>query len=240
MVDILRSMMYTIANEPQAMRVKAITMTTFRPLTLENILDNDAAEATAAAEATVISESCELAPLSYAALRALRGTSALGEALAQLADELVRPQAVRFLVERKAATGVTWGWGDVDDIEARFRRVIDATRREQLARRIGAAQAAKIGEMLSEEARPAPAPATSGQSRYILRLILDLSGSAFEAEMEAALSAAGVSTSYVSWAEALEVAQLTIPVACRLIAALLRLRDLDERGCDGEVVAQAA
>lgn len=133
-----------------------MTRITRRELTLKNILDRDAALARQDAEAAVVAESCELAPLSYAALLALRGTPALGEALAALPEHLVRPQAVRFLVERRAATGALWGWGDVDDVEARFRRLIGATRAEQLARRIGEAQAAKIAEMLREEpARPA-------------------------------------------------------------------------------------
>lgn len=127
------------------------TRTSHQQRTVEAIVESDRRAAVASAEATVIATSCELAPFSYAALRALKGTPALGEALAGLADELVRPQVIRFLVERRAATGALWGWGDVDAVEAAFRRLIATTRAEQLARRIGAAQAAKIAEMLKGE-----------------------------------------------------------------------------------------
>lgn len=119
--------------------------------TVEAIVETDRRQAAAAAESRYVAESCELAPLSYAAMLLLRGTPALGEALAALADELVRPQVVRFLVERRRATGALWGWGDVDEVEAKFRRLIAATRAEQLAARIGAAQAAKIAAMLRVE-----------------------------------------------------------------------------------------
>lgn len=130
------------------------TRTSHQQRTVEAIVESDRRAAVASAEAKVISESCELAPLSYAALRLLKGTPALGEALAKLPDELVRPQAIRFLVERRKATGAAWGWGDVDQVEAAFRRLINTTRAEQLAARIGAAQAAKIAQMIREEETP--------------------------------------------------------------------------------------
>lgn len=228
-----------------------MTRITRRELTLQNILESDRRQAEARAEAAVVAESCELAPLSYAALLALRGTPQLGEALAELPEHLVRPQAVRFLVERRAATGALWGWGDVDDVEARFRRLIGATRAEQLARRIGEAQARKIAEMMDapkhtpsvlarRAEEPEASPATEAQRRFVLRLTLDLLGSPYEADLEATLAAAGVPTNRRSWAEALEVAGLTAPAASRLISSLLRLRELDERGCDDEVVVQQA
>lgn len=75
---------------------------------------------------------------------------------------------------------------------------------------------------------PTPTGASLSQIRYILRLILDLTASPFAGDMDAALAAAGVPLTYVSWAEALEVAQLTTAAASRLIAALIRLRQLDE------------
>jgi hypothetical protein len=119
--------------------------------TVEAIVETDRRLAADNAERVYVAESCELAPLSYEAMRLLRGTPALGEALAALADDLVRAQVVRFLVERRAATGALWGWGDVDDVEGAFRRLIATTRGEQLAARIGRAQARKIAEMMQEE-----------------------------------------------------------------------------------------
>jgi hypothetical protein len=116
--------------------------------TVEAIVETDRRVAKANAEEKVIAESVETAPLSYLAMRAMKGTPALGEALAALPDELVRAQAVRFLVERRAETGALWGWGDVDEVEAAFRRCIAATRAAQLAARIGLAQARKIAEMM--------------------------------------------------------------------------------------------
>lgn len=132
-------------------------MTTIDPRTHAAILASDAAQARAAAEASVITESCETAPLSYDAMRAAHDAGTLAGLLAELPEHLVRPQAVRFLVERRAATGALWGWGDVDDVERRFRRVIDAERREQLARRIGQAQAAALARAF-HQAAPEPIP----------------------------------------------------------------------------------
>jgi hypothetical protein len=137
------------------------TRTSHQQRTVEAIVETDRRQAADAAEQRYVAESCELAPLSYDTMRAMRGTPALGEALVALADDLVRPQVVRFLVERRAATGALWGWGDVDAVEAAFRRLITTTRGQQLAARIGLAQARKIAEMLREEEETVSEPETT-------------------------------------------------------------------------------
>lgn len=71
------------------------------------------------------------------------------------------------------------------------------------------------------------APATLSQTRYVLALILELSGGSFAQSMEAALAAEGVPTDRTSWIEAVAAAGLTVPSATRLISALLRLKALD-------------
>lgn len=70
--------------------------------------------------------------------------------------------------------------------------------------------------------------ASAHQTRYVLRLVLDLLGSEFEAHLEAALAGERVPLNRTSWAEALEAAELTKAAASRLISALLRLKALDE------------
>ena len=122
--------------------------------TIANIVETDRAEAQAAAQARYIADAVELAPLSLADARALG--SGLGAALAGLAEHLIRPQAVRFLVER----GQPWGWGDVDTTEARIRAKIAEARAAQLAARIGQAQAAALSRMARGE-QPAPAEPTT-------------------------------------------------------------------------------
>lgn len=76
--------------------------------------------------------------------------------------------------------------------------------------------------------QPETRPMSDHQRRYILALILELSGGPFAANMEAALAAAGVPLTLRSWYEALEVAHLTTVTASGLIGALLRLKALDD------------
>lgn len=117
--------------------------------TLAAILDADKARAEARAEASVIAESCELAPLSYADLKALPA-GGLGAALVNLPDELVRAQAIRLLAERGKATGRFWGWGDVDTLEAWLAAQIAQARAAALAARVGAETAQRIADLIKE------------------------------------------------------------------------------------------
>lgn len=96
-------------------------MTTYDPRTLTDILDTDARRAADAADAAVIAQALELAPLSWSDARSLPAVG-IGPALAGCDDVTIRLQAIRFLAERRKP----WGWGDVDTLEAWLRRQIAA------------------------------------------------------------------------------------------------------------------
>lgn len=126
-------------------------MTTRDARTLDSILDRDAALARQDAEASVIAEALELAPLSYAALGALPA-GGVGVALVDLPEHLVRPQALRLLAERGKATGRLWGWGEVDRLEAWLREQIAAARRARLAAQVGLVAAARLALVVRQAA----------------------------------------------------------------------------------------
>lgn len=138
-------------------------MTTKRERTLTEIVETDRRQAAARAEESVIAESCELAPLSYADLKSLP-EGGVGAALINLPDELVRAQAIRLLVERGKLAGKFWGWGDVDTLATWLRSQIAQARAADLAARVGPEQAQRIADLITkettvEETHALPAPA---------------------------------------------------------------------------------
>jgi hypothetical protein len=135
--------------------------------TIEAIVETDRRIAVQNAEIAVIDTSCELAPLSYADLRALP-VGGVGVALVDLADELVRPQAIRLLVERGKATGRFWGWGDVDTLETWLRGQIAAARAAQLAAQIGTEQAERLADFFTTEGPMEPETTPDPDGGYTL------------------------------------------------------------------------
>jgi hypothetical protein len=130
--------------------------TTRRILSNENLVDSDRVIAEREGERAAVEAAVELAPLSYAAMKAANAERRLGELLADLADDLVRPQAVRFLAER----GLPWSWGDVDEVERRFRRLVNEHRQatfDELVEGI----IARLRKLAACHVAPAPAEPTT-------------------------------------------------------------------------------
>lgn len=111
----------------------ATTRITRRELLCENIVHADRVAAETAAMERIEQEYLVLAPYTYAQLREANVERKMGALLAELPARLVRAQAVRFLIERKAATGAAWVWGDVDAVAATFVRLASAWQAEQRA-----------------------------------------------------------------------------------------------------------
>jgi hypothetical protein len=116
----------------------------------QDIFERDERVAKDAAQSWVIGEARAKAPYSYAELRAAVKGPGAGEAvkalLATVAPDLIRLQAIRFVVERSEAHPEQWwGWDTVEEIEARFHRA--AAEGIATARRRAAADAAQSAEL---------------------------------------------------------------------------------------------
>jgi hypothetical protein len=85
------------------------------------IVETDRRQAVQAAEEAVLARFLAEAPYSYVELQVARRDGRLAAVLSSVPPPLLRAQAVRFLVERHAAAGLWWGWGDVDEVERIFR-----------------------------------------------------------------------------------------------------------------------
>jgi hypothetical protein len=109
------------------------TITTRLEILCENIVAADRIVAERSAEEALIARAQAEAPHSYDALRAANEAGQLGALLAELSAEALRMQALRFVVERREALGVAWGWGDVDNVQVRFARLVEAWQAEQRA-----------------------------------------------------------------------------------------------------------
>jgi hypothetical protein len=88
------------------------------------IVETDRIQAVQAAEEAVIARFLAEAPYSYAELHAAWHAGRLAAVLSRVPPDMLRAQATRFLVERHAAAGIWWGWGDVDEVERRFREYV--------------------------------------------------------------------------------------------------------------------
>jgi hypothetical protein len=84
------------------------------------IVETDRRQAVQAAADAVIARFLAEAPYSYAELQDAKHAGRLASVLASVPAAQMRAQAVRFLVERHAATGIWWGWGEVDEVERIF------------------------------------------------------------------------------------------------------------------------
>lgn len=132
----------------------ATTRITRRELLCENLVEAWTVDAERSAQAAFVADCLIVAPYSYAELRAANAEQRLGAWLAGQEPHQLRAQAVRFLVEREAAHGVAWAWGDIDAVEATFARLVDAYAAEQRALALLEIAQAAHGDAIADACTP--------------------------------------------------------------------------------------